>query len=139
MRPGEPGDAYLHFVDATSSGLDGEYRALSMALLKSALADLWCVRLGDVHQSKCGKRIETIYGARRAPRTPAERANRRAAVAWIKGAAGTAEEPLRWVDVCEALGFDPVGLRRIVLEVVREPVVRRETVEAGWQAQPVPA
>lgn len=139
MRSAEPGDMYLHWLDqAVRCEDDGEHRALCRALLESALADLWCVRLGEVHRAFGRMSIMALYASRRVPTNRSERANRRAAIAWINGEPGTAAEPLRWVDVCEALGLDALATRRAVLERLAAPR-RDRAIDFVWQPMAVVA
>jgi hypothetical protein len=109
MREADAGDCYLAYLDAADRRHDSEYRALCSAVFRSALADLWCVPLGSIH-SEYGKLA--ICSTRRAPRTSVEATNHAAAVAWIRGDGGT--EPLRWEDVCDALGIDSASTRRVL-------------------------
>ena len=135
MRGAEAGDMYLHYLDqAVRCEDEGEHRALCRAMLESALADLWCVPMRDRH----GVTIDRLAYLRREPSNGQQRRNRRNAIAWINGETGTAEEPLRWVDVCEALGLDARTTRRAVLQM---RVSQRRESEDGvaWRTVAVSA
>jgi len=132
----EPGDIYLHFIDqSVRSRTEGEHRALCRALLESALADVWCCSLADIHRSRRGKSITYLYSARRTPTSRRERRDRSNALAWIDGAPGTAGDPLRWVDVCQALDLCPDAMRRAILGRLASPVrLERSAVRVVGEA-----
>jgi hypothetical protein len=132
----ESGDIYLHYLDqSVRSRTDGEHRALCRALLESALADVWCCSLADVHRTKQGKSITYLYSARRTATSRRERRDRSSALAWIDGAPGTAGDPLRWVDVCQALDLSPDAMRRAILGRLASPVRReRKAVRVAGEA-----
>lgn len=111
----EPGDIYLHYCDQAARSVDGEHRALCRALLESALADIWCCSVADLHRSRRGKTIRYLLAARREPSTHTQRKHRADAIAWVNSAPGTAGDPLRWVDVCQALDLCPDAMRRATL------------------------
>ena len=132
----EPGDIYLRSLGLlgwhapAARSMDGEHRALCGALLESALADIWCCSLADVHRSKQGKSISYLYSVRRTATSRRERRNRSSALAWVDSAPGTAGDPLRWVDVCQALDLCPDAMRRAILG----PLVGPRRREHAWFA-----
>lgn len=132
MRGAEAGDMYLHYLDQDARAYESEYRALCIAMFQSAIADYWCVPLAEMHLTF--GRFALVQ--RRKPKTRRETEQRDLAAAWIRGDVG--QEPLRWVDVCEALGLDARTTRRAVLEM-RVPQRRESEDRVAWRTVAVSA